>query len=404
MSLSCHLSGLPRRSFLRQLDDCIGVGDFESTSKWCKTYQSLCSEIGVTLAPSDGDKAFTPQTEGTILGTFFSIPSWTWALGEKKKKKVLNLLFDVLEKDWITGKSLQSLLGKLTYYRTLFKGTHERGFFLEALRNLPMTSSRGGRVPIRDGRAKVICTSNLKSQSAWWIRRILSAEAAGDLPIPLHFDPMPTHHISLFPDASGGGTKSFRNGIGCVFDVFPRVFSFCLYPDIIRLGIPTRLGHLLSNKLTFLESCAALLGITMCPELLFNNTIYIYSDNAGLVNAFQKGNCRCMYTYSVILAIRAIARSLNSKVNIVKIRRCSNNLSTTADLLSKGKLNEALELMEDGVYGKYSSSFISWLSNPFPTRGLGMAIIMEMKKRINIPVFETEWEEEYIPLVKINNM
>ena len=35
---------------------------------------------------------------------------------------------------------------------------------------------------------------------------------------------------------------------------------------------------------------------------------------------------------------------------------------------------------------------------------LGLAIITEMKERLNIPVFETEWEECYFPLLKSNNM
>ena len=401
MSLSCHLSNLPRRSFLRQLDDCIGVGDYSSTSKWCSTYQWLCDRIGISLAPSDGDKAFTPQKEGTILGTFFSIPSWSWSLGEKKKKKLLNALFDVLEKDSISGQQLMSLTGKLTYYKALFKGHYERGFFLEAVRDLPATY-KGSKGEVKDGRARVKCSANLKSQAGWWIRRILSAEAAGDLPIPMHFDIPPAHHISLYPDASGGGTKSFKNGIGCVFDVWPRVYSYCMYPDLIRLGIPTRMGHLLSNKLTFLEGSAALLGMTMCPELLLNNTIYIYSDNAGLVQAYEKGSCRCMYTYSILLAIRALARSLNSKVIIVKIKRCSESFSTMADLLSKGLLSEAKELMEDSVCGNHSSTFVNWLSDPVPTRGLGLAIITELKEKLRLPVFETEWEEDYIPLVKHN--
>ena len=106
MSISCHQAGTPRKEYLRQLDDHIGVGQFTSVSKWCDQYQKLCSDIGVVLAPSDGDKAFTPQRAGTILGTHFDIPQWTWSLGEKKKKKLLNLLFDVIELEWISGKTL----------------------------------------------------------------------------------------------------------------------------------------------------------------------------------------------------------------------------------------------------------------------------------------------------------
>ena len=47
MSISCHQAGTPRKEYLRQLDDHIGVGQFESVSKWCDQYQKLCSDIGV---------------------------------------------------------------------------------------------------------------------------------------------------------------------------------------------------------------------------------------------------------------------------------------------------------------------------------------------------------------------
>ena len=261
---------------------------------------------------------------------------------------------------------------------------------------------RKGREPIKDGRAKVTCSVNMKSQAGWWIRRILSAEAAGDL--PLHFKAVPVHHLSLYPDAAGGGSNQFRNGIGCVFDVHPRIYSFCRYPDKIRRGIPNKLGHSQANKLSFLESCAALLGMTMCPELLLNNTVYIYSDNSGLVRSFQKGSSRCLYTYSIILAIRALARSFNSRVLIVKVKRCSNVMSSVADMLSKGQLAEAKENMVDSVMGNYSSTFVSWLADPVPTRGLGLAIISELQRKLKLPVFETEWHKDYLPLVKHNDM
>ena len=71
MSISYHQAGTPRKDILRQLDDHIGVGDLASTSRWCDQYQKLCSDIGVVLAESDGDKAFTPQREGTIFGDPF---------------------------------------------------------------------------------------------------------------------------------------------------------------------------------------------------------------------------------------------------------------------------------------------------------------------------------------------
>ena len=376
------------------------MGSWSDLNLWCEVYNKLCEDIGVSLAESDGDKAFKPQKQGTLLGTYFSIPDWTWSLGEKKLKKLLNLLFDVIENETVSGELIQKLNGKTCYYQHLFSAKFERGFILEALRALPDVV-RHSQI-VKDKRARAVCTKNLKSQCAWWIRRIWSAKEDGDLPIPFHFPLVPSHHIALYPDAAGAGSKEYKKGVGCVMDLFPRVYIYMMYPDLIRFGLRTGLGHSSTNKMCFLEGCAAMMGLLMCPELLCNQTIYIYSDNAGLVGVFKKGNSHCLYTYTLILAMRVIARSLNSRVFIKKVSRCSSDMSTVADLLSKGFLSEANEIMGDSVWGNYSSTFTHWMSNPFPTRGLGLAIVRELKEKMDIPIFDTEWDEEVVPLVRHN--
>ena len=88
---------------------------------------------------------------------------------------------------------------------------------------------RKGREPAKDGRAKVICSANMKSQAGWWIRRILSAEAAGDLPIPLHYEAIPVHHIALYPDAAGGGTNQFKMELdACLMYIQEFTISACI--------------------------------------------------------------------------------------------------------------------------------------------------------------------------------
>ena len=376
------------------------MGSWSDLTLWCEVYNNLCKEVGISLAESDGDKAFTPQKQGTLLGTFFSIPEWTWSLGEKKLKKLLNILFDVVENEYVSGELIQKLNGKTCYYQHLFSAKFERGFILEALRSIPDVI-RHSQV-VKDKRARVVCSKNLKSQCAWWIRRIWAAKEAGNLPIPFHHALVPSCHVALYPDAAGAGDKEYKKGVGCVMDLYPRVFMYMMYPDLMRLGLRTRQGHSSTNKMCFLEGCAAMIGLLMCPELLCNQTIYIYSDNAGLVGSFRKGSSHCMYTYSLLLAMRAVARSLNSRVIIKKVGRCSSTMSTIADLLSKGFLREAEELMGDSVWGNFSSTFTHWMSDPFPTRGLGLAIVMELKRKMDIPVFETEWNEEVIPLIRHN--
>ena len=283
MSLSCFICGLPRKAFLRQLDDHISAGTERDLTLWCDQYQSLCKKIGVVLAESDGEKAFTPQREGTILGIEFSLPKWTWSLGLKKKNKLLNLLHDVVESYEVTGEVIQKVVGKVTHYHPLYNGLFERGFFLEALRNIPM-KRRGNRPPCKDKNAKCIVDRNLKSQAAWWLRQIRTVELQGDAPIPADRPVTRAHGISLFPDAAGGGTKLHRRGLGCVMDLKPHVYTYTMYPDSIRLGEQNSLGEIMNSKLTFLESMAGLTGLLMAPELICNNTVVIHTDNSGELN------------------------------------------------------------------------------------------------------------------------
>ena len=102
--------------------------------------------------------------------------------------------------------------------------------------------------------------------------------------------------------------------------------------------------------------------------------------------------------------MKAIARSLNAEIHVVKVKRRSDNMSLVADLLSKGHLDEARLRMEDPVMGHYSSTLAAWMSDPYPTRGLGIAIVHEIEKRFRVPIFETEWEDEYTNLIRVNRL
>ena len=234
----------------------------------------------MVLADSDGDKAFCPQREGTILGIEFSLPKWRWKLGDKKRNKLLNLLHDIVDSAKVSGETIQKAVGKVTHYMPLYNALFERGFFLEALRKIPM-KNRGNRPPCKDKNAFIAVDRNLKSQAAWWLRQIETIKLQGDAPIPADGWVTRAHSIRLFPDAAGGGTKLHRRGLGCVMDLKPHVFIYMMFPDNIRLGKPNSLGDCMDNKLTFLESSAAILGLLMCPELICNNSVLVYSDNAG---------------------------------------------------------------------------------------------------------------------------
>ena len=59
-----------------------------------------------------------------------------------------------------------SLSGKTTYYQALYSAKFERGFLLNAVTQIPMLK-KGERDQQRNKRARVVCTTNMKSQCSW---------------------------------------------------------------------------------------------------------------------------------------------------------------------------------------------------------------------------------------------
>lgn len=58
-------SEVDRRKSLRQLDDLVGCGTYADVMALYEATRSICSDIGVRLAPTtDPDKAFPPCKEG----------------------------------------------------------------------------------------------------------------------------------------------------------------------------------------------------------------------------------------------------------------------------------------------------------------------------------------------------
>ena len=116
----------------------------------------------------------------------------------------------------------------------------------------------------------------------------------------------------------------------------------------------------------------------------------------------QIGHSRDVYTYSVLLAVRAVARALNARVEYVKVPRCSDKFSIVADALSQGEVKLAKEILGEYTYGQYSSTLMKWLCDPVPTRVLGQAIVKELSEKYEVIDLEAEWSFEVDRLVAHN--
>ena len=92
--------------------------------------------------------------------------------------------------------------------------------------------------------------------------------------------------------------------------------------------------------MTFLEACAALLGISSMAKLLANKPIVIYCDNIGTVYGFAKGYSRCLYAYTALKAIEVMARGINARVFMRKTPRCSGKFEKIVTIYLVQNVNQ----------------------------------------------------------------
>ena len=105
---------MPTHLVCQFLDDVVGVCPAGSiqTQRFDKTYQQVCTAVGVELASRDDkDKSFGPCTEGIVLGIVFNSDDWVWYLREDKLSVILEMLKEALRDDQLTQRFLKSLYG-----------------------------------------------------------------------------------------------------------------------------------------------------------------------------------------------------------------------------------------------------------------------------------------------------
>ena len=139
-------------------------------------YNEIGEAVGVRMAPrGDPEKSFEVATEGTILGVVYDndIHAWTWSFCERKRAKIVNALFDVVEAESVEQRALESLSGKIGHYKAIVSehAKWERGFILYLAVN--KNKVMPGRY--RKGPMMVKVTKELREQCYWWITALIAA-------------------------------------------------------------------------------------------------------------------------------------------------------------------------------------------------------------------------------------
>ena len=152
------------------------------------------------------------------------------------------------------------------------------------------------------------------------------------------------------------------------------------WPAHIQCNMKNGQGDKFARKLTMLEGVAALATLCASPAEVSGRACKIYTDNKGLAMAFSKAHSRDKYTYSVMMALKDVAKYLNINLALVWTPRCSSPGELTADQLSKAKFVEAGETAGTQVNLRSEPrTLLKWLECPVVTRCLGLAILEEMQ-------------------------
>ena len=358
-----------RNMTIKQLDDVAAFGLIGTgvVGRFYEEYRAVCSRVGISLAgEEDQEKAFGPRTVGVILGVIFDLSTMKWSIPVEKGDRMLTLLWVAHEEGKVGRKTWERICGKINHYKCLVKfGKWERSWILAPL--------------AREGALEDIMLGAIaKEQIKWWIASIQLAKVGSAIPDPRGVTPRVT--LEMYPDAAGM-TEGEGAGLGSWFMTSKQQpWIQMAWPELAGGGTTNSRGVSFSSKLTTLEALAALVGFVSEPDLVRNKSVLIKTDNIGFMYAYDKGHSKCEYAHSVCKALHYVAESLNSTLVVVKTPRRSGVGEVVADELSKGNIERAMELMTDAMPSRsYCPRVLGeWISNPYPTRCLGEAIVDEL--------------------------
>lgn len=363
-------SRLPRTSGFKCLDDTGHVGSEEVCRRFYAEYKGVCTRVGVRLAPEDDpEKAFQASRSGTILGLEYNTQTWTWTFCSSKIAKIELLIQEALENDTMELGSLKKLSGKLNHYHMVVspRGRWERGFLVYI----------AGKVG-RNSELVKTTDSNFRSQLRWWQRNLQLSKTG--LPIPDPFPRFRCNPFRVYPDAAGASASNMKLGMGGVaWNLEGKPMMMYAWPARLREpeGAPC-----FQSKLTLLEACAALATVCGVIGNMRGRSCVVYTDNVGLSHAWERGHSRCWYTYVIMKALSELAFYADCQLKVVWTRRCSSDAELVADLLSKGRLSEAVQVakVENITTMRISRTLATWLEEPKASRELGAAICEEVAK------------------------
>ena len=381
-------SGTNRRDSYQCLDDCGLVGSERDAKAFFSSYATVGPRVGVRLAEG-ADKSFGARRQGEILGINYDIDRWSWSFSDRKFKKLLNELTEIVENDTVDRKLLEKVSGKIGHYKAVVspEARWERAHILY----LATDGKKGKARSWRQSAPQIIKVSKeLRDQASWWCRAMIAAQQE-ETQIPDVRRWFPNKFVPVYPDAAGGSDTAVGRGFGGVVWEEDRPMVYGAWPQHVQQNRRDKNGVRFARKLSLLEGVAALATVAGNARRLRGRAVKVFTDNAGLFQAFNKAHSRDPYCYTIMMALRDVCRYLDIKASVCWTPRCSSEGEAVADHLSKARFQEASEVA--GVPVKLQNvplTLLKWLEAPTVSRVLGYAILEELEQEMEVLPREPE--------------
>ena len=195
LNLACLSSKFPKNLTHRTLDDVPVVSPKDSglTNKFSSVYKQLCKDLNIELAPDCPQrvKAFTCQTNGTVLGFKFNSNPLSWAFPEDKTDDLLRKICVFLARSTSLLLPVQELAGSLENFGSMAP-------FTQAFRHPLYSYIRKFKA---NNKIQLFIPEAVKSDLAVWSNVINSSRAG--LPIAPRPSLPPILSIRCTSDAAG---------------------------------------------------------------------------------------------------------------------------------------------------------------------------------------------------------
>lgn len=389
--MACIISNLPQSLVHRVLDDTpiVSPASRDEGRKFSIAYQSICKEIGATLAPTcpRKEKAFSDSTSGSVLGISFNTISLTWSLTNEKADKVLRRIQNPLLGCPLTLLETQKLLGSLNDVGQMCP-------FLSGFRHhlLESLTDFGG-----DESVQRTLSEKARQELHVWAAAVHTAK--GSLPIP-HRPAKPSlQSLTFVSDAAGAQfirqgdfftpycTDEFRGAASISMDENSKVW-FCariFWPKHFLLKARDSKNHAYGCKSSTLEAIGALLPFVCCPSVMAGRDIVLLTDNEPIVYGWDSRRVQHDESASIIIrAIHILSHFLGCPTSILHLPRKSTPAASLADELTRSSTTKRgqLNAIRGAPHFPIPAVLLDWLQHPTEDWDLPIHLLQDVKSRM----------------------